>query len=87
MNSEQLAQYLPIAKQALLVNGLLILYYILPNLTSFLITALLITLLLAPSTFQQGSCCQQDSCWSFNSIFRCYLDFSGVRSTYGVIKS
>lgn len=85
MNSEQLAQYMPIAKQAFVVNGLLVLYYILPNLTSFFVTALLITLLLAPSTFQQKSCCQQESCCSFNSVFRSYLAFSGVRSTYAFI--
>ncbi len=81
MNSEQLAQYLPIAKQALLVNGLLFLYFILPNLTSFLLVALLITLLLAPSALQSSNCCQEDATCSFNSLFREYLAFSSVRST------
>jgi hypothetical protein len=82
-----LAQYLPLVKQALLVNSTLVLYYLLPNFTSFLFTALLIAIVAAPSLLQQISSCREESCCSLNSTFRDYLGLSNVRSTYSIRQS
>lgn len=87
MSSSLLSQYLPLAKQALLVNSLLIVYYLMPNLTSFLLSALLISLLLAPSALQKVESCQAETPWSINAIFRSYLEQSNVRSTFPLRQS
>jgi hypothetical protein len=44
MDATALKEYAPIIKKLLTVNAFLILFYILPNLTSFLLTLLLINL-------------------------------------------
>jgi hypothetical protein len=81
MSSEAIAQYLPIIKQAALVNSFLVLYYIMPNFTSFALTALLAVALLAPDALKEVSCCQAGQTSSLNELFQAYLSLNNIRST------
>lgn len=48
MNSDLVKQYLPAAKHALQVNAVLAVYFLMPNFSSFLLTALLAVVFFAP---------------------------------------
>jgi len=60
MDPTALKQYAPIIKNILNVNIILILYYVLPNLSSFLLTLLLIVLF--KPTCLQLSCKSESAC-------------------------
>lgn len=81
MNSEMIKQYLPVAKHALQVNAVLALYFIMPNFSSFVLTAVLVIVMLAPEAVQQSGCCEGE-CWSVNQLFQEYLFFNFTRSKH-----
>lgn len=79
MNSDLIKQYLPAAKHALQVNAVLVMYFLMPNFSSFLLTALLAVVLFAPDAVKQSGCCEGECC-SVNQLFQEYLAFNFTRS-------
>ena len=68
-------------------NAALVLYYMMPNITSFLLALALILILVCPDCLvKSANCCQGCSC-SVNDLFNNYLEMPHTRSIYHIMKS
>lgn len=87
MDPTVVKEYAPIIKKILTANALLILFYLLPNLTSFLVTLLLINLL-KPEYLSLGTQSKTaiNNELSINDYFNSYLNASVNKSIYTLIQ-